>query len=249
MYVDLITFSGADDSIDPAELLMHCVKLNAITFDLNIELAILLSAKNMGTPRYPSLEWIQKLAKYNSIAQINLAGHICGQWARNMVQGDFTFTQDFTYWEIFKRIQINLKGYTGAVNEEFFTKLQQYGKNKEYIIQIDGVHDWLLNECLKRKINAVPLFDKSGGEGKTPDEWPICKNGEIYSIGYAGGLGPENLFNELIRIENVNKDNKYINTMSIWVDMESKIRTDDKFDINKCISAYDSVRIYSISDD
>lgn len=242
MIIDTITFSGADNSIEPAELLLNIVMWNRNSVQPTIELGILLSAKNMGAPRYPTIEWLDELTKYNSIAHVELAGHMCGAWARDMAAGNFTFADSFPqYWAVFKRIQINLKGYDGLVANTMFDNLKKYGKNKQYIIQMDGLHDWILDECLKQKINVAPLFDQSGGEGKTPAKWPTYNNELIDRIGWAGGLGPDNLTEEINKIAETNKEYSHGIDNWIWVDMESKIRTNDKFDIKKCEQAFTEI--------
>ena len=84
--------------------------------------------------------------------------------------------------------------------------------------------------------NIVALFDSSGGRG-LPGKWraPI----EI-PCGYAGGLGPDNIEKELISISKVAGDE------FIWIDMESKIRYFDEYnidymDLNACRQVIQSV--------
>ena len=73
--------------------------------------------------------------------------------------------------------------------------------------------------------HAYPLFDMSGGNGVLPNTWP--QPIDKLFCGYAGGLGPENLKEQLKAIEDVVGDKE------IWVDMESNIRTDDYMDMGK----------------
>ena len=77
------------------------------------------------------------------------------------------------------------------------------------------------------KIFAVPLFDLSGGAGILPESWPKAK-GEY--CGYAGGLSPENLEEQLEKIKCVvDEDQK------IWIDVETHVRSSDdkQFDLDK----------------
>lgn len=62
-----------------------------------------------------------------------------------------------------------------------------------------------------------PLFDKSGGAGILPNEWPVA---EGYA-GYAGGLSPDNVEHELMRIQEAR------NGYPVWIDAETKLRSDD----------------------
>lgn len=57
----------------------------------------------------------------------------------------------------------------------------------------------------------MSLFDTSSGFGILPEKWPELLP-ELY-CGYAGGLGPDNLQEQLEKIESVIGDNE------IWVDM------------------------------
>lgn len=67
------------------------------------------------------------------------------------------------------------------------------------------------------------LLDASGGRGiDTPIE--VLKGN--YKVGYAGGMNPDNVGEKLSYLmENVDGD--------FWIDMESGVRTDDWFDLDK----------------
>jgi hypothetical protein len=54
--------------------------------------------------------------------------------------------------------------------------------------------------------------------------------------GYAGGLGPDNLAEELRRIEEVAGD------AEVWIDMETNVRTAERFDLDKVRRCYDLAR-------
>lgn len=73
--------------------------------------------------------------------------------------------------------------------------------------------------------NVVGFQDNSGGSGKYEGEWraPL---GDFF--GYGGGISPENV------IEAVRKINEVSASVDYWIDMESGVRTREKFDIKKC---------------
>jgi phosphoribosylanthranilate isomerase len=71
--------------------------------------------------------------------------------------------------------------------------------------------------------NASLLFDPSGGRGIEPFSWPVPPLGA--RMGYAGGIGPDNLLDVLRAIGPVESP--------FWIDMESGVRTDDRFDLAK----------------
>jgi hypothetical protein len=95
--------------------------------------------------------------------------------------------------------------------------------------------------------NCYGLFDVSGGAGILPDGWPQpihidIEPGEFgegieywrYS-GYAGGLGPGNLAEQIPKIIEASGGTEFTNEGRIWLDMESRVRSDDdrQFDLQK----------------
>lgn len=103
----------------------------------------------------------------------------------------------------------------------------QYYPQHQHILQMDGVNDALLGALRDRGVNVVPLFDTSGGAGRVPQTWPFAIP-TVY-CGYAGGLGPETLEQEITRIEQVAEH------ATIWIDMERRVRSldDQQFDLAK----------------
>lgn len=86
--------------------------------------------------------------------------------------------------------------------------------------------------------NVTMLVDESKGTGLLASSWPQPPT--EYNIGYAGGIGPNNIENVLTNIVTVTGDKLF------WIDMESSLRTidthgNDTFDLNKCFSCIDSV--------
>lgn len=64
-------------------------------------------------------------------------------------------------------------------------------------------------------------IDRSGGRGVRGEFAPMpgCK------VGYAGGIGPDNVVEVLDRLETFGH--------TYWIDMESGVRTADQFDLHK----------------
>ena len=101
---------------------------------------------------------------------------------------------------------------------------------------MDGVNEHIFCSLQSAGINAIPLFDKSGGTGVLPDSWPMQQH-NLYS-GYAGGLSPENLEQEIPKIFDATCG-------PIWIDAETLLRTPygregaragDFFDLKKVCS-------------
>ena len=68
------------------------------------------------------------------------------------------------------------------------------------------------------------LYDASGGNGISPDSWKKPVYSE-HDMGYAGGLGPDNITDNLEMIKSVARFD------SVWIDAEGKLKTDNKFDV------------------
>jgi len=237
MIIDKVTITGADDATDIQEMLEFSRR-----FD-RIEWGILLSETKMGTPRYPSKEWLARLHPHGKmmdpvfyamptglLMRMHLAMHVCGKWTKNILKNapdEFVYK---TAWN-FDRIQMNF-----SHGEEFdpeFAKSLSIGTNndKQYIFQVGKAGDNPAMRLAQESLDVAVLFDRSGGKGKSPDEWPAPLEG-LY-CGYAGGLNPDNITEELRKIAAVVNVDQHI-----WIDMESGVRTDDKLDMAKVEACY-----------
>ncbi len=233
MKIDRVAMTGADDSITPEQLL-----------DINekypeVEWAILLSKNSVGHRRFPSFKWIERLSKITKEVPTKLAGHLCGTWVRELVKGKLSvFSERPGLLNMFQRIQLNFHGEHMEPDPEFFKILK--GSNKQVIFQFDDVNNDLLKKALDHGVNAVPLFDVSGGAGIVPEAWPAPVDG-VY-CGYAGGLGPDSMTEQLERISKVVPASQ-----TIWIDMERRIRSEDDevFLLSKVQTCLDLVREFS----
>jgi phosphoribosylanthranilate isomerase len=73
--------------------------------------------------------------------------------------------------------------------------------------------------------NHSLLVDGSGGRGLSPERW--VKPTTSKRVGFAGGLGPDNISAEYARIKEVAEGD-------FWIDMEGKLRDEnDWFDTEK----------------
>lgn len=225
MKIDLMTFTGADESVTPDQI----VRVAEEYPNINTEWALLVSKNNIGKrTRYPSLPWMENLVKNT---HLRLAGHFQGAWLRDMCEGNFSFAnQHPVLWDAFQRIQLNFHGNQAVITDNFYKEAWK----KQFIFQMDGVNDEVYHS-MKGKVDVVPLFDTSAGAGIVPDSWPKCIH-PTYN-GYAGGLGPDTLQEQLKKIEGVAGDGV------VWLDCETRIRSnDDKlFDLDKCRKMLDII--------
>lgn len=212
-----VTFTGVDDrtSLDILKLLD----------DKNIEWGVLVSGNNTnkGTAtRFPSFETIDRIL---NLGLNNVSCHICGNFARHYVKtGDFSQIRDFLTQERvekFSRFQLNIRGYdrykTFIIEEDIHIIIQVSDlKSYQYFYQMQKLNP--------NKVEA--LIDYSGGKGKLGCFNYVSNGNE--TLGYAGGINANNVTYISGYIEGRMEHN-----VKYWIDMESSVRTDDWFDLNK----------------
>lgn len=239
MRLDRVTITGADDSTEIGGLYQLT---NEFPF---VEWGILLSKSSAGRSRFPSYDWFEELRHYRfkeAWTSGRLSGHICGRWVRDICKGDWSSFIVESPNFVPNRWQLNFHAITHKIDRpKFIEQLKEHVGSvfssrsrqcDQIIFQLDDVNNDIFDLARENNIDAVPLFDISGGAGVLPSEWP--KPRDCY-CGYAGGLGPENLEAQLKKIESV------VGDAHIWIDMETRVRSadDQVFDLNKvhkCLS-------------
>jgi hypothetical protein len=226
-----VTIAGADDLVDPKDLARLSKQYPFV------EWAILLSKSKQGGPRYPSYQWIESLSEFSDL--LRLSGHLCGGWVEDIINGRLSFRARFyNIWKKLARIQINLHGINVPMTNNFLDAMSII-HNKQLILQTKSPENVLLKSAIDANINVAPLFDMSHGTGYLPDAWPEYN---LSKCGYAGGLNPNNIIEQINKIAKISVDKK------IWVDMESGVRTNNRFDIDKAEKILELVEEYVSQD-
>lgn len=229
MPLTCVTITGADDATDPA--LLHEL-WEEFPF---VEWAILVGS-NTGN-RFPSVEWIHRLIaeREKSCNLMRLSLHVCGRFLREIAYGqsslgDYLGPQLFA----FQRVQLNWHGerQPRIVAEKILQAIcgldrGGFGWDPQIIFQFDGVNNELWQPS-GRRFACSGLFDRSHGAGVLPGEWPQASTD--IPCGWAGGLGPQNLAEEIPKITA-----KAWAAQNFWIDMETWVRTDDgsKLDLDR----------------
>lgn len=226
--IKTVTITGADDSIKPEELFEISKKYPFV------EWAILVSRSSNGQRRFPSFKWIERLAELNNESIIANNGslkfscHLCGAYVRELLTGNIDFIEEEldSFFNIFSRVQINTHAEKHIISNDFAEQLAQY-PGLEFIFQYDGVNHEMIDVATNERLNMSVLFDLSHGTGVLPEEWPELIEG--LKCGYAGGIGPENISDQITVI------NKKVGDVNTWIDMETKVRSnqDKLFDMAK----------------
>lgn len=156
---------------------------------------------------------------------IPLSLHLCGTLAVNVLKGDVSSAVSLCdgCYDLFSRMQLNVPA-NGMFQE--IRSLMHTGNVREVIVQMRSAY--LLEDFLKGFIpkGVSYLLDSSGGRGiDTPLD--IVNYSDVH-IGYAGGIGVENVEQKLRKLLEYDSDEKF------WIDMETKVRnSDDWFDLDK----------------
>ena len=162
--------------------------------------------------RYPSEPWIG--ATVAAYKEIDLALHICGSAARVKFKSGY-----YDPWmKYVKRIQIN-----GVVEINELVAICNTYSGHTIITQHSDRNADLIDVVLNYNNHSL-LVDGSGGRGISPEKWkaPVTNK----NVGFAGGMGPGEIAKNLVDIVPIAKN-------GFWIDMENKLRTNDKFDIEK----------------
>lgn len=219
--LDRVTITGADDQTSPIELVELSEEFSFV------EWGVLLSEKWTGEPRYPSLNWIAGLkTRCDRWPETKLSLHVCGRYSRDILAGSFSFAPSLL--EGFDRVQINGPDVEPPDQGKPLWKLLMDNRKspapgRQWIFQVREGNRNRAFEAIHSNndpdfcwVDAVPLFDASGGNGVLPIEWPrpffFDDQEDTGYHGYAGGLGPENLAEQLPRIKAA-ADDCWINMM------------------------------------
>ena len=232
MIIDKVTITGADNSVDPQDLAAISTQFP------HVEWAILLSKSNFGTERFPDKKWLASMKEvWSANPFMRMSGHICGQWVRDICAGNWSIFEQLDL-DMFERLQLNFHGLqhdTTGMKEGCIAVLDKI--QQQIIFQIDEINYPAMQAGIDAGLSVAALFDMSHGEGVLPESWPsirmlqehVRSNRSIY-CGYAGGLSPENLQQQLPLIEQA------VGSQTIWIDVETKVRTDSNFDLTKVVS-------------
>ncbi len=221
--IDLCTFTGLDDRSD----LSRIVALSA-EFPY-LEFGVLLSR----TPedkdaRYPAYRQIESIVKTLS-GRVRLALHVCGRAVGEFVEGASDIDELVSAG--IGRIQLNFSLPKVAFSTEELDAA--ISRTSAKVITQHFPSNSALVTALASADHQV-LHDLSGGRGIAATDHVPPFPGKY--TGYAGGMGPENALETASAIAAVSGDTP------VWIDMESRIRTDGYLDLDKCESVARVVR-------
>ena len=256
-FLNKVTVTGADDRTNIDELLKIADEYPFVEF------GILISKSSTGNrPRFPSVTWIEEFATACLESKIlpNVAGHICGSWVNEIFLGKWiSFEIPRCFSNVVSRWQLNTHGIKHTCNISHFLNIIKAvnSSNQQIIFQFDEANTETIVEALNKELNVSALYDMSHGAGVLPVNWklPTDSKGNALSIsmGFAGGLSPENVKSQIEKISNV------VTNQDVWIDAETKLRsqyvnndsdeqkfTVDYFDLDKVRNFLEESKSYVI---
>ena len=230
MKLKYVTLTGADSSVKPQQLRVLSEKYPFV------EWAILFSQSKAGVPRYPSYDWVVDLMKLNEDKKMNLSAHLCGKWVESALEHRFIFLRNPMVHDAFHRIQLNMgrERLIEALSSQSLIDIIHKYSQHEFIFG-GNYTNITSDELIRDQLNL--LFDTSGGRGIESKQWRNPHKGCF--CGYAGGLGPDNIAEQLEKIAEI------VGDRPIWIDMETKLRDkNDNFSLDKCEEILQAVKPY-----
>lgn len=178
-------------------------RMQELSATFPIEWGVLFSPQRQGhDPRYPGRQALDRILA----SGLRLAAHLCGGYSVRIMDG---MAPDVPVdLAAFSRVQVNHSAPDAARIAEFSSRCGRrcISQTRSGEFPADDRLDW--------------LFDASGGRGMAPLFWPRYPG---RPVGYAGGIGPENV---AASIDAIGAHGSY------WIDMESRVRTGDIFDLD-----------------
>lgn len=171
-----------------------------------VEYAVLYTETPEGRNRYPDHSQVVSILRELREMGHDTALHVCGSIARYyLIDSQITHITEHV-----GRIQVN-----GFVNKITLAEICEQYPGHEIITQ-HSQKNWQLLGCDSERFkNHSILVDGSGGRGISPKQW--VRPDTPKRVGFAGGIGPDNVADELEKILQVSQGDS-------WIDMETKLR-------------------------
>jgi len=228
---------------DPRENVSTDDMIRLMEIDDSVEIGVQCDEVSM-KKRAPRYEWFEELWRKadEELDEPKLALHVNGDWCTDFCNGKIP--QEIIRWMslctpslasslIIPRIQLNIGFNLNEISPEGVAEvIRQRGFRREFIFPLNEYTEPFIRQLHEITQDFSLLFDGSYGAGMSPEKWerPI-----FYDIkhGYAGGLSPENVADNLAKISKAAwgwvKDNL------IWIDAEGQLMKPKSrhFDVNR----------------
>jgi hypothetical protein len=204
-----VTFSGVDETADLERL--KEVRSLYFTVEWGLWLAVERQGRDVG---FPSLDWMHKLAP-----ELNLSAQLFGKNAADFLQGDDSglMAHYGQLWPLFRRIQINVTPISmDTVDLTRLIHLVKNHRDKQVIFRVRDRNLEIADALISQEIPCSALFDQPADAAQK--KWPKGIQ-RFAGCGYAGGLGPDNIYKQLSPLLNAAQSAE-----RWWVEMDSGLR-------------------------
>jgi len=193
--------------VDDASLLPG---MQALSARFPIEWGVLIDPDQEDRPLFPG----RTLRLSIQTSAMRLSAHICGTAARAIVEG----RDPGLDLRGFARVQLNHSRH--GSDERALRNSHAFGVERNVRVALQCQAAFPSDERVDW------LYDVSFGTGTMPDDWPAIASGHPL-CGYSGGIGPANVAELLTKFP-------VAGGAPFWIDMESGVRTEGRFDLQKC---------------
>ncbi|MGV7120371.1 MULTISPECIES: hypothetical protein [unclassified Sphingopyxis] len=201
-----VAFTGVDSA-------MLISDMQTLSRHYPIEWGILIDDAKSDDPLFADVDIRARLLESSGL---RFAAHVCGEQAGLIANEPDHATIDLTR---FQRLQVN-HGFSGSSLQQVENCIG-FGRSRTIRTMLQALDRFPDDTRLDW------LFDTSFGTGKTPDAWPPLPATSGPFCGFSGGIRSENARSVVDAIA-APEGAQY------WIDMESGVRTDGRFDLGKC---------------
>ena len=207
--VESLTFTGVDSSTDP-DTLLRLWRLYPAT-----EFGVLIGGSNRARHQTPAN--VDRWRRFSVRTGVPMAVHLCGPYSARV--NDHDDTRDVqAVCAGFGRVQINARFYN-------YDRVAAFADTVICDAVIVQQRETPISGPLLTHPKVQYLFDRSGGRGRRSfDAWPPPTSPNVRA-GYAGGISPASIGAALAAVQQ-------FGPASVWLDMETGVRTDDRFDVD-----------------
>jgi hypothetical protein len=233
----ILSFTGVDDATDINALVRELTEYRMVGGSIQFDLGVIFFPEKQGMARNPG--YLRRLEIRN---QFYSTVHLCGRdiFCSILHRDSLVSGKHMEELKQYPCIQVNINARgkvfdTSNVHEVYSSLLKecpesnlvlQFHPASEY--DIISYLDKIEEQCDEKTIGRIQiLLDESLGRGKTRNSWGVPNRLKNYNIRIAGGINAGNIDDIYKQYTDANKKSPYV------IDMESGIRTNDQFDIEK----------------
>jgi hypothetical protein len=224
-----VTFAGLDETADLERL--REIRSLYFTVEWGIQLAIEGQGEDAGLP---DIGWIRRLAP-----ELNLSAQLRGRCASDFLHGDDVdlMAHYRGCWPQFRRIQIDSPSALAEVDLPGLSRLMEKNPEKQLVFRVRDQNLEAADALVTQGISCSTLFDQSEVQEPPQKKWPKGIK-RFAGCGYAGCLGPDNIYKQLSPILNAAQSAE-----RWWVEIDSSLRTmEDGRDVFNLASCKRTVR-------